>query len=177
MTDVSAQDVLDQALMIAVSNADEAMAKRLMARGANPDVPLEGSQSAFGLAVNLQMFDLAAFMIARGSNVNFQKEPGISSPQWVACVLRDAFKGGSTRTAFFAKHGADFDMTFSYGTRSHATLEDVLHDVRAIMTAPERANLKAVHGMIRHKMDAAGTRAKQHQLAKRQQASGRKYKL
>ena len=169
------QAVIDHALFLAVSNADTANIKNYLAEGANPNAPIEAGRSAFGVALWLGMFDVATEMIAHGAKVNFQRDDGTGAPVWFASLFRDAVKNTTARTEFCIRHGADFTLPFTYGTRT-VTVLDAMEEVRTVLNEQERANLLIVRRLVEAEL-AIATRQRQQQLGILRRGDNRKYKL
>lgn len=169
------QAVIDHALFIAVSNADMAHIKQYLAEGANPNAPIDAGRSAFGVAMWLAMFDVAADLIKHGADINFQRDDGAGAPVWLAALFRDATKNTTARTAFCIAHGADFTLAFTYGSRTVTVLE-ALDELRSVLSAGERDSLVVVRRMVEGEL-ALATRQRQQQLGTLRRGDNRKYKL
>lgn len=169
------QEVLDYALFLAVSNANEHKVRQFLGEGANPNRATEGCRSAFAEAANLMMFDLAALMIAHGADVNYQENKGHSVPPWVSALLRDAMKQTTARTAFYIKHGADFSLPFVYADKP-ADVYKVLDDMKLVLIERERIALRAVRALVDTEL-AVVTRQRQQRMGNAHLKNKGKFKL
>ncbi len=171
------QATLNLALFLAVTKGDKAEARRLLRDGANPNVEVEGKRSAFAEAVNLKRFALAQLLIEQGALVNYQEHAGVSMPPWISGVVRDALTQSTERTQFYINHGADFGISFAYGTdRLPHTFSDVSKLLPLAMNAQQRKAFAAACDLIAARQ-AKVAKQRQEKIGQRRTTGGGKFKL
>lgn len=166
------QAVLDQALFLAVNNQDVSSVRRYLAKGANPNKPVEAGRSAFGQALWLMQLDAAEAMMAYGVDVNKRCLGGTGAPVWTLALYRDAAKHTTARTEFCIRHGANFLLPLRCEGQGLTVLA-FLEDIRVAMTPHERAGLPAVMALVAAEL----TREQRKHLINWRRNDNRKHKL
>lgn len=169
------QAVLDQALYLAVSTGEVQKMRQFLAEGGNPNAPIDAGRSAFGVALWLNMLDVAHEMLTFGGDVNAQRDQGKSPPLWMTAIYRDAHYNTTARTEFCIKNGADFSLTFDYAGRQVNVL-DMMDEYKKILTRNERAALVKLRCIIEREL-ALRTRLRHGQIAGKRNTDGRRFKL